>query len=66
MPSSVVRKMDYDCAHQRLRVEYVSGNIYDYFNVPAEVYEAMVRAGSKGVFLNQHIKGHYSFERVKQ
>ena len=65
MPSSVVRNISYDAGHQRLRIVYVSGNVYDYYHVPAEVYEAMKGAGSKGEFLNREIKGHYGFKRVR-
>lgn len=57
--------MNYDAEHRVLRIGYVSGNSYDYLDVPANVYEAMKAAGSKGKFLNEKIKGKYGFERVK-
>jgi hypothetical protein len=57
--------MSYDARDHRLRIVYVSGNVYDYFDVPAKAYEAMKAATSKGEFLNREIKGHYSFQRVK-
>jgi hypothetical protein len=65
MPSSVIRQYSYDAPHQCLRIVYVSGNVYEYFDVPAEVYEKMKASTSKGEFLNRHIKGRFSFERVK-
>jgi hypothetical protein len=65
MPSSVVRQYSYNVPRRLLRIEYVSGNVYEYHNVPAEVYEAMKKSGSKGQFLNKFIKGRYEFERVK-
>jgi hypothetical protein len=65
MPSSVVRHYSYDAPGRRLRIEYVSGNVYLYLDVPAEVYEAMKKSGSKGQYLNRYIKGRYEFERVK-
>jgi len=40
--------------------------VYDYKNVPEEVYLAMKSSFSKGSFLNQHIKGKYEFEKVKE
>jgi hypothetical protein len=65
MPSSVVASMKYDAAHSTLRITYISGNIYDYKNVPPEVYEQMKSAGSKGTFLNKTIKKWFRFEKVK-
>lgn len=64
MPSSVVQSMRYNPDTHTLRIRYVSGIVYDYKDVPEEVFEAMKAAGSKGRFLNQHIKGHYDFVKV--
>ena len=65
MPSSVVSSMQYDLATGTLRVIYVSGSIYDYLNVPEDVYMEMKSSGSKGTYLNKYIKGNYSFNKVK-
>ena len=65
MPSSVVASIQYDASTSTLRVMYVSGVVYDYKNVPEEVYAAMKIAFSKGTFLNQHIKGNYAYEKIK-
>jgi hypothetical protein len=65
MPSSVVAAIKYDAHASTLRVTYVSGMVYDYKNVPEEVYQAMKISFSKGVFLNQYVKGKYEFEKIK-
>ena len=65
MPSSVIEHMHYDNDTQTLRVVFVSGAVYDYKKVPANVYRAMQLAPSKGTFLNTNIKAHYLFEKVK-
>lgn len=65
MPSSAIHKITYDTSSSTLRIIFVSGNIYEYKNVPIEVYHSMKRASSKGTFFNQHIKGQYSFERIQ-
>jgi hypothetical protein len=64
MPSSVIAAMTYDPTSCILRVVFVSGMVYDYKNVPEEVFREMKKAGSKGTFLNQHIKGNYEFEKI--
>lgn len=65
MPSSVVAHIHYDPGASILRVIFVSGMVYDYKNVPEDVYEAMKKSGSKGTYLNKQIKGHYEFEKIK-
>ena len=64
MPSSVVAAMKYDPHRSILRIIFVSGIVYDYKNVPEEIYKAMKAASSKGTFLNKQIKGKYEFEKI--
>jgi len=64
MPSTVVYRMQYDRETATLRIIYTSGMVYDYKNVPEEVYQAMKSSGSKGTYLNKYIKGHYPYEKV--
>ncbi|MDQ6761849.1 MAG: KTSC domain-containing protein [Bacteroidota bacterium] len=65
MPSSVVSGIKYDIESATLRITFVSGMIYDYKDVPEDVYIAMETSGSKGTYLNKHIKGNYDFEKIK-
>ena len=65
MPSSVVASFDYDPVKSSLRVKFVSGLLYEYQQVPVEVFQKMKQAFSKGTFLNKHIKGNYSFKKIK-
>ena len=65
MPSTVVAHSHYDAVTSTLRITYMSGAVYDYKDVPESVYADMKASGSKGIFLNLHIKGHYAFEKVK-
>ena len=64
MPSTVIASMDYNLENGTLRVTFTSGMIYDYKDVPEEVYIAMKTSGAKGIYLNQHIKGKYKFEKI--
>jgi hypothetical protein len=65
MPSSVVASMSYNAESSTLRVYFTSGMVYDYKNVPEEIYIAMKTSGAKGIYLNRHIKGKYAFEKVE-
>jgi len=57
--------MHYDPQKHVLTIVYVSGNVYDYKDVPEQVYQEMKTAPSKGEFLNQHIKGKYRYKKVE-
>ena len=49
---------------ETLEVEFRSSRVYQYYGVPANLYEEIMQAPSKGQFLNTHIKDRYSFSRV--
>ena len=65
MPSTVISNIHYNASTFILRITFVSGIIYDYKNVPEEIYLALITSGAKGFYLNQHIKNKYSFEKIK-
>jgi lysyl-tRNA synthetase class 2 len=62
MPSSVIRSFAYHPAERRLDIEFVSGRVYGYLDVPPELVEAMRRSFSKGEFFNAHIRDRFDFE----
>ena len=62
--STNVRSIGYDRASLTLEVEFQNSFIYQYYNVPVHVYEALMAAGSKGQFINSQIKNMYPFSRV--
>jgi YD repeat-containing protein len=63
VPSTVIRKFEYDAAEQRLAVHFTNGRRYSYHDVPAELYEAMKGSFAKGEFFNAHIRGRFRFSR---
>jgi hypothetical protein len=63
MPSSVIRRFDYDEAARRLDIEFVSGKRYRYHDVPPEEVAALRAAESKGAYFTLHIRDGYRFER---
>jgi hypothetical protein len=64
MPSTVIADIRYDAEHKKLRIEFVSGMVYEYLDVPAETAHSLKTAGSKGSYLNRHIKGHFAYRRL--
>lgn len=47
-----------------LSIEFNSGAIYQYENVPIRVYDVMMKADSVGKYFNAHIKSKYNYRRV--
>lgn len=62
--STNIASIGYDEASETLEVEFASGSVYQYYNVPAHLHEQMMMAGSKGQFLNAYIRNAYPFSRV--
>lgn len=61
----MIRRFSYDEPRRRLRVTFVSGDIYDYDDVPPEVAADFRAAVSKGRFFASDIRGRYPFERFR-
>ena len=62
--SSNIASIGYDAGTETLEVEFLSGSIYQYYNVPQNMYDQLMQAGSKGRFLNTYIKNAYPYSRV--
>ena len=62
--SSNIAAVGYDPATETLEVEFLSGSVYQYYNVPQNMYDQLMKEGSKGRFLNIYIKSAYPYSRV--
>ena len=61
--SSNLQAVGYD--GETLRIQFRSGGIYDYYNVPAFVYNGLMNAPSKGSYHAAYIKNAYTYSRVR-
>ena len=61
MPSSVIRRFDYDPGSRELAVLFTTGRRYVYRDVPPEEAEAFRAAFSKGRYFNAHIRDAYDY-----
>lgn len=66
MPSNAVAEIRYDHPRERLTVMFVTGRIYQYLDVPAEVAASFQSAFSKGTFFNTYIRDRYDFRETTQ
>jgi hypothetical protein len=62
--SSNLSRFGYDAPSQILQVEFKNGGLYNYFDVPQHVFDAMKQAPSKGQYLAHQIKGNFRYARV--
>lgn len=62
--SSNIRSIGYDPRVALLEIEFTSGAIYQYFDVPQYLYDQLMQSSSKGEFLNDYIKYSYRYQRV--
>lgn len=63
--SSTLATIAYDASRQLLHLQFRDRTVYQYFGVPAEVYQALLRSPSKGQFFNRAIRGIFPYELVR-
>jgi hypothetical protein len=59
--STLLATVAYDTRRKVLQLELRNQVIYQYFGVPTTVYEALLRAPSKGKYFNQAIRGKFPY-----
>lgn len=64
MSSSDIDSIGYDSQSGVLEVEFTTGDMYQYFNVPEHLHNGLMNAASKGQFLNDYIKFSYRYQKV--
>jgi hypothetical protein len=62
--SSTIAKVGYDKSTSTLEIEFQSGDVYQYFDVPEHIWEAFKISSSKGKFFNDTVKGLYRYSKV--
>ena len=62
--STSLKSAGYDADNKTIEVEFVEGGIYRYFDVPKEIYEALLKAESKGRFYVAEIRDKYMYEKI--
>ena len=60
----MMTRVDYHLDSGELDITFAGGKTYRYFEVPEDMYEALLDATSKGEFFNEHIKGKFDFREV--
>jgi lysyl-tRNA synthetase class 2 len=61
--SAVIKSFDYDPQKKILRVEFASGSVYKYHDIPESLYKELQNAPSKGQYFNAQIRDKFGFDR---
>jgi hypothetical protein len=59
-----MKAVGYQSKGQILEIEFQSGAVYQYLDVPKAVHEGLWRAESKGRYFNEEIRDAYAFVRI--
>lgn len=62
--SSNLNSVAYDENEEIMEVEFKNGSVYQYFDVPKDVYLDLFDAMSAGRYLNDTVKGKYRYTKV--
>lgn len=65
MPSTVIRRFVYDPEARTLTVEFTSGDVYRYQEVPPDLPERWRAAYSKGRFFAAEVRDRFPCRRVE-
>jgi hypothetical protein len=61
--SSNIASVGYDAEMQILEIEFQHGAIYQYLDVPNEVYNGLMNAGSKASYFMNEIKPKFEYQQ---
>lgn len=59
--SSAIASIGYDPVARVLEVEFASGNVYRYFDVPSDAHDRFLVADSKGAWFNREIRSRFDY-----
>ena len=62
--SASIKSVGYSVDTRTLELEYVSGSVYQYFDVPQPTYAGLLAAPSIGNYVNTEIKPYFEFAEV--
>ena len=64
LESTAIRRFKYTIDNETLRIWFVEGGVYDYYNVPESVVLTLADAQSKGRYFYYNIRTSYDFRRI--
>ena len=62
--SSNIASIGYHEETLTLEIEFLNNTVYQYFDIPFNIYQDLMNSNSHGKFLAENIKGIYRYSRV--
>jgi hypothetical protein len=62
--SSQIHSVGFDVEKGVLEVQFLTGDVYRYADVPAETYKAFIEAQSIGRYFGLQIRGKFKFVKI--
>jgi len=62
--SSMIASLGYETNNSTLEIEFNSGTVWQYYDVPESIYYDMINSSSPGKFFRVNIKGQYAEAQV--
>lgn len=63
--SSNIKSIGYDSSLSLLEIEFNKGGLYQYHNVPTNIFNSLMRTTSKGTFFHQFIERNYRCVKLR-
>jgi uncharacterized Fe-S cluster-containing MiaB family protein len=63
--SSMIASIGYDASSTVLEIEFTSGSIYQYDEVPADHHNGIMKAESHGKYFNENIKEVFPYRQIR-
>ena len=63
--SSNLDSIGYNESDRKLRVLFKGGRLYEYSNVPIDIFIALQKAESLGKFFQANVRTSFKFERIE-
>ena len=62
--STNIEAIGYDATRRELYIRFLGNRTYVYSDIPAELHDELMRAPSKGSFLNRAVKNTYAYREI--
>jgi hypothetical protein len=62
--SSMMASVGYDAVSHTLEIEFQSGRVYQYSDVPRRIHHDLMQADSHGCYFNEWIRDEYAYHRL--
>jgi hypothetical protein len=65
LDSSTLAAATYDNIRAELELDFRDGTRYTYSEVAPEIFDGLLRAGSKGWYFNRYIRSHFPYVKIR-